>query len=187
MSEIRKIMDAIGGIKATKWWVHESVVCKMSNIRPREGKAIWQWLTLVLLSLKKSYIGNKKDGIKTGRPAIDLKSRESNELNIHCLEHGQRELFFMTGDLKAAETTVTAVPRYFSFGQDVIDIKLQMSILWSVTGEDPYLDRETAINRGSLWKGWYLNKARESWIKLENLGSSFFIIFLSSFYFVIID
>jgi hypothetical protein len=64
---------------------------------------------LVLLSLKKSYIGNKKDGIKTGRPAIDLKSRESNELNIHCLEHGQRESFFMTGDLKAAETTVTAV------------------------------------------------------------------------------
>jgi hypothetical protein len=93
MSEIRKIVDAIGGIKATKWWVHESVVCKMSNIRPREGKAIRQWLTLVLLSLKKSYIGNKKDGIKTGRPAIDLKSRESNELNIHCLEHGQRELF----------------------------------------------------------------------------------------------
>jgi hypothetical protein len=91
-----------------------------------------------------------------------LKSRESNELNIHCLEHGQRELFFTTGDLKAAETTVTAVPRYFSFGQDVIDIKLQMSILRSVTGEDPYLDRETAINRGSLWKGWYLNKARES-------------------------
>jgi hypothetical protein len=111
---------------------------------------------------EKSYIGNKKDGIKTGRPAIDLKSRESNELNIHCLEHGQRESSFTTGDLKAAETTVTAVPRYFSFGADVIDIKIQMSILRSVTGKDPYLDRETAINRGSLWKGWYLNKARDS-------------------------
>ena len=37
-----------------------------------------------------------------------------------------------------------------------------MSILRSVTGKDPYLDQETAINRGSLWKGWYLNKARDS-------------------------
>jgi hypothetical protein len=89
----------------------------------------------------KSYIGNKKDGIKTGRPAIDLKSSESNELNIHCLEHGERDLFLTTGDLKSAETTVTAVPRYFSFGADVVDIKIQMSILRSVTGEDPYLDR----------------------------------------------
>jgi hypothetical protein len=112
---------------------------------------------------EKSYIGNKKDGIKTGRPAIDLKSSESNELNIHCLEHGQHNSFLTTGDLKAAETAVTAaVPRYFSFGADVVDIKMQMPILRSDTGEYPYLDRETAINRGSLWKGWYLNKSRDS-------------------------
>jgi hypothetical protein len=32
----------------------------------------------------------------------------------------------------------------FSFGTDVIiDIKIQMSILGSVTGEDPYLDGDT--------------------------------------------
>jgi hypothetical protein len=37
------------------------------------------------------------------------------------------------GDLKAAETTVTAVPRYFSFGADDIDIKIQMSILMTPT------------------------------------------------------
>jgi hypothetical protein len=51
------------------------------------------------------------------------------------------------------------VPRYFSFGADdvvVIDIKIQMSILRFVTGEDTHLDAVTASQRSSLWKGWYL-------------------------------
>jgi hypothetical protein len=82
-----------------------------------------------------------------------LKSSESNELNIHFLEHSQREPFLTTGDLKTAGTTATAVPRYFSFGADVVDIKMHVSILRSVTGEDPYLDQETAFNRSSLWEG----------------------------------
>jgi hypothetical protein len=43
---------------------------------------------------EKSYVGNKKDGIKTGHPAINLMSHESNELSIHCLEHGQCESFY---------------------------------------------------------------------------------------------
>jgi hypothetical protein len=68
-----------------------------------------------------------------------LKPRESNELNILCLEHGQRKPFLTMGDLKAAET-VTAVPRYFTFGADVVDIEMQMLILRSVTGEDTYFD-----------------------------------------------
>jgi hypothetical protein len=50
---------------------------------------------------EKSYIGNKKDGISTGLPAIDLMSSESNELSIHCLEHGNKESYSTTGDSKA--------------------------------------------------------------------------------------
>jgi hypothetical protein len=60
----------------------------MADIQPKAGKSMWQWLTLVLASLKKGYVGNKKDGISTGRSAMDLMSSESNELNICCLEHG---------------------------------------------------------------------------------------------------
>jgi hypothetical protein len=71
-------------------------------------KAVRQWLTLVISSLKKSYIGNKKDGISTGLPAIDLMSSESNKLSIHCLEHGNKESFSTTGDSKATKTSVTA-------------------------------------------------------------------------------
>jgi hypothetical protein len=156
MSEIRKVIDAIGRMKPTKWWIHETVVCKMANIRPMEGKVVRQWLTLVLDSLKKNYIENKKGGIKTGprHPTIALMSSESNELRIHCLEHGQGKSFLTTGDLKATKTSVTAMPRYFSFGTDVINIKIQMSIMRSVTGQqDRSLDHDTSINRGSLWKG----------------------------------
>jgi hypothetical protein len=131
MWKIRPHIDSIGRVKATSWWIHETRVCKMIDIRPRDDKAVRQWLTLVISSLKKSYIGNKKDGISTGLPAtIDLMSSESNELSIHCLEHGNKESFSTTGDSKATKTSVTAQPRYFSFGTDVIiDLKIQMSIL----------------------------------------------------------
>jgi hypothetical protein len=75
----------------------------------------------------------------------------------------KKESFSTTGDLKATKTSVTTQPRYFSFGTDaIIDIKIQMSILQSVTGEDPYLDRDTAMKRASLWKGWYLQAANNS-------------------------
>jgi hypothetical protein len=40
-------------------------------------------------------------------------------------------------------------PRYFSFGTDVIELKIQMSILRLVTGES--LDRDTARVGGSIW------------------------------------
>jgi hypothetical protein len=89
-------------------------------------------------------------------------------MSIHCLEHDDEGKLFSTGGLKVAKTSITASitakPRYFSFGKDsVIDIKIQRSILQSVTGEDPYLDHDTAINRAaSLWKGWYLRKATDS-------------------------
>jgi hypothetical protein len=53
------------------WWIHETMVCKMTKIGLRDGKSVRQWLTFVLLSLQKSYVGNKKDGILAGHPAID--------------------------------------------------------------------------------------------------------------------
>jgi hypothetical protein len=162
MSEIQKAIDAIGRLQPTKWWIHETMVCRTTNIRPWDGKSVRQWLTLVLLSIKKSYIGNKKEGIKTGLPAIDVLSRESNQLSIHCLQHGKGEPFSTTGDLKATKASVIQIPRYFSFGTDVIDIKIQMSILRSVTGKDPNLDPATAIKRASLWKGWYLRTPNNS-------------------------
>jgi hypothetical protein len=91
--------------------------------------------------LKKIYVGNKKDGIlSTDRPTIDLMSSKGDELSIHHLEHGQGELFFLAmGDLKATKTSGTAMPSYFYFGKDVLDIKIQMYILQSapVTGEGP--------------------------------------------------
>jgi len=61
MTEIQNAIASIERIKPSKWWIHETVVCKMTSIRPRDGKAVRQWLTLVLSSLKKSYTGNKKD------------------------------------------------------------------------------------------------------------------------------
>jgi hypothetical protein len=87
----------------------------MINIRLRDDKVVRQWLTLVISLLKKSYIGNKKDGILSGLPAIDLMSSESNELSIHCLEHdNDKESFSTTCDSKATKTSVTAQPGYFS-------------------------------------------------------------------------
>jgi hypothetical protein len=50
----------------------------------------------------------------------------------------------------------------FSFGTDVIDIEIQMSILRSVTDKDPNLDPAAAIKRASLWKGWYLRTPNDS-------------------------
>jgi hypothetical protein len=68
---------------------------------------------LVLLLIKKNYIGNKKEGIKTGLPAIGVLSRESNQLSVHCLQHGKGEPFLTAGDLKATKASVIQVPRYF--------------------------------------------------------------------------
>jgi hypothetical protein len=94
MSEIQKIVDAIGRLKANKWWIHEDAM--------QDGKYLTNGrhgcLTMADLGPglpEKSYIGHKKDGIKTGRPTLDLYSRESNELNIYGLEHGQGKSFLV--------------------------------------------------------------------------------------------
>jgi hypothetical protein len=110
MSEIRKVINAIGRTKPTKWWIHETVVCKTTNVQAWDGMSVRQWLTLVILAIKKSYIGNKSDKIKTGCPAVDLMSSERNELNIHCIVHGKAESFSTKGDLKATKSTVNRVP-----------------------------------------------------------------------------
>jgi hypothetical protein len=86
-------------------------VQKMTKIGFRDGKSVQQWLTFVLLSLQKSYIGNKKDGILTGHPAIDLKASESYTLGIHCCMYGQYRPMSTAGDLKATNTSVNVWPR----------------------------------------------------------------------------
>jgi hypothetical protein len=93
---------------------------------------------------------------------MDLTTFESNDLGIHCLEHGQTQPFSTAGDLNAKKTYVNARPRYFSVGKDVIEIKIQISILRSVTGEDQSLNSDTARDRGSIWKGWYSKYPIES-------------------------
>jgi hypothetical protein len=113
MTEFQKSIDSILRTNPTKWWIHETVLCKTTNIRARDGKSVRQWLTLILSSIKKSYIGNKKDGISTGYPAIDLMSSQINQFGIHCLQHGDTTLFSTAGDLSTTKTSVTAKPRYF--------------------------------------------------------------------------
>jgi hypothetical protein len=93
---------------------------------------------------------------------MDLTTFKSNDLGIHCPEHGQCQPFSTAGDLNAKRTSVNVKPRYFSVGKDVIEIKIQMSILRSVTAEDQSLNRDTARVRGSIWKGWYLKHPIES-------------------------
>ena len=116
MTEFQKSIDCFARIKPTQWWIHETIVCKMTNIGPRDGKSVRQWLTLIISSLKKSYTGNKKDGISTGFPGIDLMSSQINQFGIHCLQHGDKFSFSTTGDLKATKASVNAYPRYFSSG-----------------------------------------------------------------------
>jgi hypothetical protein len=63
---------------------------------------------------------------------IDLEEQE-NDFNMRIFQHGDRETF--ANSWLAGKSTVSQVPRWFSFGSGQINIRKQIAIMKTVTGE----------------------------------------------------
>jgi hypothetical protein len=65
---------------------------------------------------------------------------------------------------------VSHVPRWFSFGLDQkMNIKKQLKIMKSVTGEAPRMDKATSERRKATWLAWYQGKESGQEYNLSHL------------------
>jgi hypothetical protein len=141
-----------------KWNLHEKVVCRLLQMKPKESLSVRNQLGQVISVLKKGFSGNKR--ASTYKPtkfgAIDLSEENiPNKLNIHYSSYGDKESF--ATDTLAVESNVYCIPRYFRFGPNVrITVQNQLYLLGHVTGDTRQgLDEEIRKRRQKTWKGWY--------------------------------
>ena len=87
-----------------------------------EGKSKQEFLTCVIQSLCKGYIGMKKDNLNVDQGAVDL-DNENNSLSIIMKVHGRCKAF-QTNNLSSNDV-IQVKPRYLFFHgkQFLFDIK----------------------------------------------------------------
>jgi len=165
-----KLANTIARLKAicpNKWHIHEKVLCVDIGLKPTESVSYASQLPEIVIALRKGFKGSKRKGTleMTEIQCIDLGDTGTpNPLNIHYCPHGSDESF--PADALKSLSMISRQPRYFSFGPDTVEIKMQLSIVKLVIGEDSTLDEETAKRHQQLWKGWYL-KEREACVVFE--------------------
>jgi hypothetical protein len=142
------LVDRLKKIPAFKYHVHETEVCRMLHITATDGGVSARGrLSELLLALKEGH---------ARLMMMDLEQGRSNAFNVHLLKHGRKEAF--ATDRLATVTKSNHVPCWVSFGLDQMDIKKQLKIMKSVTGEAPRMDKATSERRKATWLAWYQDK-----------------------------
>ena len=137
------LVDRFKKLPASKYHVHESVVCQMLHITGTDGASARSKLSNFILALRGPAYG-----------MIDLMV-QGNDLKIHVALHGQKEAF--QTNLLADIATVFREPRWFSFGLQQMGIKKQLIIMKAVTGEARKMDKAISDRRKAIWLDWYNN------------------------------
>lgn len=154
-----KLKDTITRLKSiptNKWHIHEAVLCRKLGMAAQDGLSVRRQLSNLVSALQKGHSGDRRRGTyeSTGLPVMNLGDiGTANALNVHFTVHGYFEPF--PTDSLQSSSTVSARPRYFSFGTNSVPIATQLSIVKLVTGTDSTLDAKTAKRRQDLWKSWY--------------------------------
>ena len=113
-------VDPFRQLPVSKYYVPESVVGQMLDIKATNVASVWSKVSDLILVLK---------GHASGM--IELMEQD-NELKIHVAMHGQKEAF--QTNLLAVKATVNREPRWFSFGLMQMCIKKQSLMMKSITG-----------------------------------------------------
>jgi hypothetical protein len=145
------LVDRLKKLPPSKHHVHETEACQMLKIRAANGgNSARDKLSESMSTLRQGHAGTMM---------IDLFAQGvPNDFNIHLMEHGKREAFATDRlDRLAAAGKVNRAPRWFSFGLHCMDIKKQLQIMKSVTGEAPTMDKATAERRKATWLAWHDN------------------------------
>jgi len=139
-------------IRHRKWWIHETAVCKMLHVVPKDGLSVRDQLTVIVRALKTGYIGNKEDDKMTKLGRVDLSS--DNRYDIRMEQHGDREEF--RGN-NLSSSAVSARPRFFCFGftRRTIKIGTQLTIMRKITRTERNLDPVVARRCQSFWHAWF--------------------------------
>jgi hypothetical protein len=137
-------LRGLQSIPDNKWNLHEKVVCRLLQLKPKDSLSFRNQLGQVISVLKKGCSGNKRAGTykSTKFGAIDLSEENiPNKLNIHSSSYGDKESF--ATDTLAVESNVSCIPRYFRFGSNVrLTVQNQLYLLTSIPavedGHEPF-------------------------------------------------
>lgn len=148
-------VESLRGLPRSKWHIHEAVLCRRLGLVPKEGIAVRGRLSRLISFLKKGSEGSPRKGtaIACHYGAIDIKAVEENILGVNYINHGRCEEF--TADSLAATATITAIPRYFSFGAK-ISVSRQLEFVKAFTGANSAtMKKATRTRRANNWLLWY--------------------------------
>jgi hypothetical protein len=130
------LIDRLKKLPPSKYHVHETEVCQILGIQSINGGASTRGrLSQLILALRRGHAGCTMINLERGVP---------NGFNIHLLKHGKKEAF--TTDRHAPTLKVYHALCWFSFGLDHVNIKEQLQIIKSVTGETPAMDKATSVH-----------------------------------------
>jgi hypothetical protein len=153
------LTDRLKKLPPSKHHVHETEVCGMLKIRASDdGVSARGGLSNLILALRQGHAGCM---------TMDLAQGVPNAFDIHLLTHGKKEAF--STNRLAARTKVNHASCWFSFGLDQMNIKKQLKIMKSVTGEAPRMDKAIAEWRKATWLAWYQGKDLGQEFKMSHL------------------
>lgn len=154
-SNIADTVSKLSSLEHSKFYLHETVVAKQIGLK-NGPQSIREQVSSLILAIRKGYVGNKKDGRRTGIPVADLK-QAGNGTDILIIAHGRKGNAedceeFPGGTLSLAPSY--AIPRYFAFGSPKHTLKDQIGLLKAITGDDGKLDEKVSARRERNYRSW---------------------------------